>query len=104
MQKEPVNAILPAHNQGLKGFNFSYGFFLFDKIIKTNKINIDKDMTKKEINPYVTLICTHCEFFKEDDFELEYAAFKVLKSMLQDDRITQVEINAMVEIISRIYS
>ncbi len=59
---------------------------------------------KKEINPYVTLIWIHCEFFKEDDLELEYAAFKVLKSMLQDDRITQVEINAMVEIISRIYS
>ncbi|MCZ7401885.1 MAG: hypothetical protein O8C61_06665 [Candidatus Methanoperedens sp.] len=49
-------------------------------------------MTKKEINPYVTLICTHCEFYKEDDFDLECAAFKVLKTMLQNGRITPVEI------------
>ena len=49
-------------------------------------------MTKKEINPYVTLICTHCEFYKEDDFELECAAFKVLKTMLQEGRITANEI------------
>ena len=49
-------------------------------------------MTKKEINPYVTLNCTHCEFYKEDDFELECAAFKVLKTMLQEGRITPVEI------------
>ncbi|MFA4957210.1 MAG: hypothetical protein WC556_09600 [Candidatus Methanoperedens sp.] len=49
-------------------------------------------MTKKEINPYVTLICTHCEFYKEDDFELECAAFKVLKTMLQNGTITPIEI------------
>jgi len=49
-------------------------------------------MTKKEINPYVSLICTHCQFFKEDDFELECAAFKVLKTMLQEGRITPGEI------------
>jgi len=49
-------------------------------------------MTKKEINQYVALICTHCEFYKEDDFELECAAFKVLKNMLQKGRITPVEI------------
>ncbi len=49
-------------------------------------------MKKKETNPYVTLICTHCEFFKEDDIDLECAAFKVLKTMLQDGRITTEEI------------
>jgi len=49
-------------------------------------------MTKKEINPYVTLICTHCEFYKEDDFELECAAFKILKTMLQVGRIKPEEI------------
>ena len=47
-------------------------------------------VTKKD--PYVTLICTHCEFFKEDDIELECAAFKVLKSMLQKGVITPEEI------------
>jgi hypothetical protein len=50
-------------------------------------------MTKKEINPYVSLICTHCEFYTEDDFELECAAFKVLKTMLQDGRIKPEEIH-----------
>ena len=49
-------------------------------------------MTKKENNPYVALICTHCEFFKEDDVELECAAFKVLKSMLAKGRISAEEI------------
>ena len=49
-------------------------------------------MTKKEIDPYVKLICTQCEFFKEDDVQLECAAFKVLKTMLQEGRITPVEI------------
>jgi hypothetical protein len=49
-------------------------------------------VTKEEPNPYVTLICTHCEFFKEDDLELECAAFKVLKKMLQKGKITPEEI------------
>ncbi len=49
-------------------------------------------MTKKENKPYVALICAHCEFFKEDDVELECAAFKVLKSMLEKGRISEEEI------------
>jgi hypothetical protein len=49
-------------------------------------------MTKPEINPYITLICTHCDFFKEDDVQLECAAFKVLKTMLQEGRIKPQEI------------
>ena len=51
-------------------------------------------MTKKEIDPYVTLICTHCQFFKEDDIELECAAFKVLKNMLRKGKITGEDINS----------
>ena len=47
-------------------------------------------MTEKD--PYINLICTHCEFFKEDDKELECAAFKALKTMLQRSIITQDEI------------
>jgi hypothetical protein len=49
-------------------------------------------LTKEEHNPYVTLICTHCEFFKEDELELECAAFKILKKMLQKGKITPEEI------------
>jgi len=49
-------------------------------------------MTKKVIDSYVTLICTHCAFFKEDDLDLECAAFRVLKSMLKEGKITQEEI------------
>jgi len=49
-------------------------------------------VAKKEKNPYVTLICTRCEFFKEDELELECAAFKVLKSMLEKGRISPEEI------------
>jgi hypothetical protein len=49
-------------------------------------------MMQKEKNPYVTLICTHCEFFREDDIELECAAFKVLKELLVKGRISPEEI------------
>ncbi|MDL5502809.1 MAG: hypothetical protein QSU88_06290 [Candidatus Methanoperedens sp.] len=45
-----------------------------------------------ENSPYITLICSHCEFFKEDDIELECAAFKILKNMLQKGIITKEEI------------
>jgi len=47
---------------------------------------------KKEIDPYVTLICTNCEFFKEDDLLLECAAFKILKTMLKKGRLKPDEI------------
>ena len=49
-------------------------------------------MTENQKNPCVTLICTHCEFFKEDDIELECAAFKVLKNLLKRGIITPEEI------------
>lgn len=48
-------------------------------------------MTKGK-NPYVNLICSHCEFFKEDDIELECAAFKIVKNLLEKGRISQEEI------------
>lgn len=51
---------------------------------------LNDTVTKKD--PYIALICTHCEFFKEDDIELECAAFKVLKSMLQRGVIRPEEI------------
>ncbi len=57
---------------------------------RTEACLISGSVTKN--NPYVDLICTHCEFFKEDDIELECAAFKVLKSMLQRGVITPEEI------------
>jgi hypothetical protein len=46
------------------------------------------------MDPYVNLICTHCQFFKEDDIELECVAFKVLKSMLRKGKITREDINS----------
>lgn len=49
-------------------------------------------MTKNKNDTYISLICSHCEFFKQDDIELECAAFKILKSMLLKGRITQEEI------------
>lgn len=43
-------------------------------------------------DPFIALICTRCEFFKEDDVELECAAFKALKSMLRRGIISPEEI------------
>lgn len=48
--------------------------------------------TVSKNDPFIALICVHCEFFKEDDIELECAAFKALKSMLQKGIITPEEI------------
>lgn len=41
---------------------------------------------------YIALICTHCDFFKEDEDEQLECAFKVLKSMLKKGIISQQEI------------
>ncbi len=49
-------------------------------------------MVKKEKNPCVNLICTHCEFYKEDDIELECAAFKVVKNLLEKGKVSAEEI------------
>ncbi len=53
-------------------------------------MQINDPVTKRD--GYVTLICTHCDFFKEDDIELECAAFRVLKNMLKRGKITEEEI------------
>jgi hypothetical protein len=39
------------------------------------------------------LICSHCEFFKESDKDLECGAFKILKSLLEKKLITPEEID-----------
>jgi len=39
------------------------------------------------------LICSHCEFYKESDEELECGAFKILKGLLEKGVITPEEIN-----------
>ncbi len=49
-------------------------------------------MTTKEKNPCVAMICTRCQFFKEDDLELECAAFKILKNMIKKGKITPEDI------------
>lgn len=50
-------------------------------------------MEKKSLEkPYVTLICNRCEFYKEDDLELECAAFKILKNFIQKGVVTEEDI------------
>lgn len=52
-------------------------------------------LTKKKTNPEITLICTRCQFFKEDDIELECAAFKILKNLLEKGKITREDIDSV---------
>ena len=40
----------------------------------------------------VNLICTHCEFYKESDKDLECGAFKILKGLLKKGVITPGQI------------
>ncbi len=40
----------------------------------------------------VSLICTKCEFYKEDEEDLECGAFKILKNLLQEGLVTPQEI------------
>jgi|GEM_PF-782975 len=61
------------------------------KLYKTAEYSSMSDIVSKN-DPYIALICTRCEFFKEDDIELECAAFKALKSMLHKGIITPEEI------------
>lgn len=50
-------------------------------------------MTGKNIDPYVELICTHCDFYTEgEDEELECAGFRILKAMLDEGTISPEEI------------
>ena len=40
----------------------------------------------------VELICTHCDFYKESDKDLECGAYKILKGLLEKGAITPEEI------------
>jgi len=40
----------------------------------------------------VKLICTHCEFYKESDKDLECGAYKILKGLLEKGVITPEQI------------
>ncbi len=61
---------------------------------KEKKKSSSVHLNKKEISPCVALICTRCQFFKEDDLELECAAFKILKNMVKKGKITPEDITA----------
>ena len=41
----------------------------------------------------ITLICKHCEFYKESDKDLECGAFKILKRLLEKGVVTPEEVN-----------
>jgi len=51
-------------------------------------------LKEKEKNLCVTLICTRCQFFKEDDTGLECAAFKILRNMLKKGKIAPEDITS----------
>jgi hypothetical protein len=38
------------------------------------------------------LICHHCDFYKESEKDLECGAYKILKGLLKQDKITLREI------------
>ncbi len=42
---------------------------------------------------FIGSICTHCEFYKESDKDLEYGAYKILKELLEKKSITPEEIS-----------
>ncbi|MCL7413537.1 MAG: hypothetical protein M8353_07985 [ANME-2 cluster archaeon] len=41
----------------------------------------------------VKLICSSCEFFKEDDIDLECSAFKILKDLINSGKISLQEVS-----------
>ena len=41
----------------------------------------------------VKLICSSCEFFKEDDIDLECSAFKILKNLINSGKISLQEVS-----------
>ncbi|MGQ9509592.1 MAG: hypothetical protein ACUVTN_09375 [Thermodesulfobacteriota bacterium] len=40
----------------------------------------------------IELICTHCEFYKESEKDLECGAYKILKALLEKGLITPKQI------------
>ena len=50
-------------------------------------------VTEENPNPdLVKLICSSCEFFKEDDIDLECSAFKILKDLISSGKISLQEV------------
>ena len=50
-------------------------------------------VTEETPNPdLVKLICSSCEFFKEDDIDLECSAFKILKDLISSGKISLQEV------------
>ena len=47
------------------------------------------DLDKESL---IGLICTHCEFYKESEKDLECGAFKILKGLLSKGVITPEEV------------
>jgi hypothetical protein len=45
----------------------------------------------------IELVCSHCEFYKEEEVKLECAAYKILRKLLQKGIITPREISDAVE-------
>ena len=45
----------------------------------------------------VKLICSSCEFFKEDDIDLECSAFKILKDLINSGKISLQEVSDAIE-------
>jgi hypothetical protein len=41
----------------------------------------------------IDLICKRCEFYKESDKDLECGAFKILKGLLEQGKLTPEEID-----------
>jgi hypothetical protein len=48
-------------------------------------------LTKDQL---ISLICTHCDFYREDDRDYECAAFKMLRGLLERGLITPEEVGA----------
>ena len=42
----------------------------------------------------ISLICAHCDFYREDDRDYECAAFKRLRVLLESGKLTPEEVGA----------
>lgn len=54
-------------------------------------------MEDPQFNDRVKMICTTCDFFKEDDIDLECAAFKILTNLLDDGTISEDDIRRSIK-------
>lgn len=61
------------------------------------RINGSVKMEDQQFNDRVKMICTTCEFFKEDDIDLECAAFKILTNLLDNGTITEDDIRRSIK-------